>query len=289
LAGMINHPAGWAFVGMSLVYLSNISDLFGVPIQYRVLWSLAVEEHFYLLWPACVRKLRLRGTAIAAGTVCLLALGCRSLASRLGHDPFGTATWLVADGLGMGALIAVAARAFRESKTALWLLTAAAFLLAAGCFLIDRVVGHTLAGGALHITAYNSFCMGIVITTLQLGRRYTIRQPLLEFFGNISYGLYLVHMLCFDFYDHVMPKIWPVMANGKGHFGVMVFRFVVGGGLAVGIATVSRRFYEDPILRLKERLAPSPKRTQTQLDESSSITPAAWSDAEMAGFASPLG
>lgn len=80
---------------------------------------------------------------------------------------------------------------------------------------------------------------------------------MLEFFGEISYGLYLVHMLCFDFYDRMMPKIWPAISDAHGHFGLMVVRFLTAGTLAVGLSTVSRRYYEDPILRLKDRLAPS--------------------------------
>ena len=37
------------FIGLSLLYLSNLTPLFGVAMSYPVLWSLAVEEHFYLL------------------------------------------------------------------------------------------------------------------------------------------------------------------------------------------------------------------------------------------------
>jgi peptidoglycan/LPS O-acetylase OafA/YrhL len=40
----------------------------------------------------------------------------------------------------------------------------------------------------------------------------------------------------------------------------MVGRFLIAGGLAVGLAAISRRYYEDPILRLKDRLAPSEQR-----------------------------
>jgi len=259
MGGMINHPAGWSFIGLSLVYLANVTNLLGVPLQYRVLWSLAVEEHFYLLWPTCVRKLSLRGTAMAAGAICLFSLGCRIAASALGYDVYGYATWLVADGLGMGALLAIAARAFNQNRKVLWSIAGAAAIGSSGCFLIDRVFGRdsALAGGALHITGYNGFFASLVTATLLLGSRFSIRQPVLEFFGEISYGLYLVHMLCFDFYDHFAPKIWPHLANGTGHFGVMVVRFTVGGALAIAIATVSRRYYEEPFLRLKHRLAPS--------------------------------
>ena len=123
--------------------------------------------------------------------------------------------------------------------------------------MIDWITGHLVADGAFHITAYNSFCCAFLTITLLLESRFSIRQRMLEFFGEISYGLYLVHQLCFDFFDHVMPKIWPAISDGHGHFGLMVVRFLTAGGLAVGLSTVSRRYYEDPILRLKDRLAPS--------------------------------
>src|SRR5258708_484016 len=71
-AGLVQRHVSWAFLGLSAVYLSNVTDLFGVPMQYGVLWSLAVEEHFYLLWPAAVRALSLRRViACAAGVVAL--------------------------------------------------------------------------------------------------------------------------------------------------------------------------------------------------------------------------
>jgi len=256
-ARLINHPAGWAFIGLSLLYLSNITDYFGVPIQYRVLWSLAVEEHFYLLWPTCIRRLKLRGTAIVAVAICVAPLLCRMISSRLGHNPLGFETWFCADGLGMGALLAVTARMLRKSRLGLWLFAGGGLLLSAGCYLLDRIVGHVVADGSFHITAFNSFCCACVTVTLLLGSRFSIRQRMLEFFGEISYGLYLVHMLCFDFYDRVMPKIWPAISDGHGHFGLMVVRFLTVSAVAVGLSTVSRRYYEDPILRLKGRLAPS--------------------------------
>jgi len=70
--GWVNRQASWAFLGLSFFYLSNVTGLFGVPMQYGVLWSLAVEEHFYLLWPAAVRSLSRYRVAIAGVIICIL-------------------------------------------------------------------------------------------------------------------------------------------------------------------------------------------------------------------------
>ncbi len=56
LLGLL-HQASAAFLGLSFVYLSNVTGLFGVAMDYHPLWSLAVEEHYYIVWPSVVRKL----------------------------------------------------------------------------------------------------------------------------------------------------------------------------------------------------------------------------------------
>jgi len=58
-----------AFVGMSFIYLSNVTPLFGVTCDYGPLWSLAVKEHFYILWPTLVRRLSAHAVAWDAGWI----------------------------------------------------------------------------------------------------------------------------------------------------------------------------------------------------------------------------
>jgi peptidoglycan/LPS O-acetylase OafA/YrhL len=258
-SGIIDRSVSWGFLGLSVVYLSNVTPLFGVPIQYGVLWSLAVEEHFYLLWPACVRRLGLRGIAVLAGVVCLASLAARIVASELGYSPFAYYTWLVADGLAMGALLAIATRFFRQSRKVMWGIAGVAFALAAGCFLVDRIIGRVVAGGSFHVTGIDAFFAGVVTVTLLVGSRFAVRQPVLEFFGEISYGLYLVHILFFDLYDHFRGRFFQNFSSGEGHFGIMVFRFLVVAGCSVGFAYLSRWYYEEPFLRLKNRFSATPR------------------------------
>ena len=61
-----------AFVGLGCVFLSNVSPLLGVPMSYGPLWSLSVEEHFYLLWPTLVRRLGMRLISAAAALIIVL-------------------------------------------------------------------------------------------------------------------------------------------------------------------------------------------------------------------------
>ena len=47
--GMQEDSVSFAFLGLSAIYLANVTVFFGVPMQFGILWSLAVEEHFYLI------------------------------------------------------------------------------------------------------------------------------------------------------------------------------------------------------------------------------------------------
>ena len=125
----------WKFLGLSFVYLANLTPLFGVAIAYPVLWSLAVEEHFYLCWPMVVRQLTNRGILLTAAAVVavspLLRLLTYSICARNGRVSYEVFdyTWNSADGLACGAALAVWLREFRPGrKNVAWV---AAGLLAA--------------------------------------------------------------------------------------------------------------------------------------------------------------
>jgi peptidoglycan/LPS O-acetylase OafA/YrhL len=62
----------------------------------------------------------------------------------------------------------------------------------------------------------------------------------------------------FDLEDHFLKNRFPFLSPASEHFGVMVFHFCIAAGFTVGVACLSRWYFEEPFLRLKERLeAPS--------------------------------
>lgn len=258
--GMQGEDVSWAFLGLSAAYLANVTTLFGVPIQFGVLWSLAVEEHFYLVWPLIVRNVSRRGIGVVAAAIALAATLARIITWKLGGEYLAHYTWLVADGLALGSLLAVLMRGPLGTRKGLKFILFAAVLLSVLLIVPDLLNRRPLVGGSLHITALNLLCTAIVGGTLLLGTgscRSLARQPILQFFGEISYGLYLLHMLAFNIFDSLQYRFCPNIPSFKNHFGVTTVRFLICASLAIGSASLSRRYFESFFLRQKDRLPSS--------------------------------
>jgi peptidoglycan/LPS O-acetylase OafA/YrhL len=264
LLGLL-HQSSAAFLGLSFVYLSNVTSLFDVSMDYHPLWSLAVEEHYYIVWPSVVRKLGTRFLAMFTLVICVLVPVARAVSFHYGYfQGGGWYTWFNADGLAEGSLLAIALRSSINRKHAaagaMFLLTMAPILLIAGAPL-GLLSRQTMLGAGLQLTLVNTFFVGLLVLFLVLGsssRKGLVNSSTLQFFGYISYGLYLIHLMIFHLYDKVTRIFWPWLQPSLGHFDLIVLRFAVGGAVAVGLAYISRKYYEEWFLQLKERIAPQP-------------------------------
>jgi peptidoglycan/LPS O-acetylase OafA/YrhL len=252
---------GWPFITLSFFYLANVTQLFGVPAQYTALWSLAVEEHFYLLWPTAIRAFSRRTAAWCAVAIFAACPVFRAVAYWRGDDFGAGYTWLVADGLAIGALMGVLSRGRLAERGPMRQFSVACLLVAVGFFVLGAPFGvwrgSTFFGGVFRRTAVDLFCAGVLGVTLLLGTsrfKWIVRRPLLQWFGEISYGLYLVHMLAFDFVNHWIVRYFPALhAQLPTRPGLLFIRFLLAAGLAVGVAFLSRRYFEEWFLRLKDR------------------------------------
>jgi len=108
--------AHWPFAFVSLAFLANLSMLLHVPMDYAPLWSLGVEEQFYALWPAAVRRASNRAVVIIAACVFALTPLVRAIAFATGaRQGITYFTWYNFDGLALGACLAVAAHLPRKT------------------------------------------------------------------------------------------------------------------------------------------------------------------------------
>jgi peptidoglycan/LPS O-acetylase OafA/YrhL len=244
----------WRFLLLSTVFLANCAPLLGVPLQYGPLWSLAVEEHFYLLWPALVRKLFPGRLMLIISVIFVLSPLSREIGFALAHYPKDFAslyTWSNLDGLATGAFLGIWVRQpwFRREQ----LSRVALLLLLIGIDAFVMIVKYPRSEAAIGSTAFNLVSAGILSLALLVGTsrwKFLVDRPFLKFLGFISYGLYLVHLLTYrlaellfsHWFSQLIAAGWPTTA--------MLMRFVTGSILAIVVAYVSRRSLEEKFLRM---------------------------------------
>lgn len=247
-----------AYVALSAIYLANLTWIVGVGADYQVLWSLAVEEHFYFLWPALVRWLSAKRTAAMCVGIVVLTPLARMVAAHFGL-PVKSITWGELDGLACGAFIAAALR-FRawDRRQFAWL---SAGLVVLGTVVLlagipfGIITRRTWVGSALQETPFNLVFAGMLSAILLLGTSRWARfaaPSILRFFGDISYCLYLVHLLVFIAFDRLTLHFFHIELNRT--FSGLCIRFVISVSCTVAVACISKHLLEEPFLRLKSRL-----------------------------------
>jgi len=239
LATGVSH---WPFAFVSLAFLANLSLLLHVPVDYAPLWSLGVEEQFYALWPAAVRRASDRAIVVIAASVFAVTPLIRAIAFAIGaRGGIYYFTWYNFDGLALGACLAVAAHLPRNPFA-----TISAALLGSGVAMAIIVAAfgslsrNTIAGSALLPTILYLLFGGIIGLTLVAGSsRFAALVNIrpLQWLGFISYGLYLVHVLAFTLFDRFVP----IAQFDSAH---VLLRFAAAGGLAIAVATLSRNTIE---------------------------------------------
>jgi peptidoglycan/LPS O-acetylase OafA/YrhL len=281
---LVGGHTAWPSLLFNLFYCSNLSILFGIPFQYPVLWSLAVEEHFYLLWPVIIRRFTRRSVVYSLLFVGIACPILRSLDFWLGYSlgptDFGQGyTWLVADGIAMGALLAILARGRFQSRMGMRSLAIISLTISLTLFVGGAHSGilqqTRLLGTTLRQTALNFLFAGTISLALVLGSghwRSLVRWPLLEFVGTISYGLYLFHMVIFALVDYCWHRVFRTTASEATDFLSMMLRFVAGIGLTVLIAYLSRWYFEERFLQLKNRFDFGPRIVRGREDLSSAAS-----------------
>jgi peptidoglycan/LPS O-acetylase OafA/YrhL len=258
--------APWRFIVLSLLYCSNLTPLFGIAIAYPVLWSLAVEEHFYLIWPVLTRR-----TTLIQISICCIALILLSPISRLvsfylteknGYVSFvcNEYTWNSIDGLACGALFAVFLRMFNPSRRQLMRLMVGIAVVGLSLWIVGLPWGiwtrQRPLGAALQVVPWHFIFVALIGTALIFGtgpQKKLVHSKPLRFFGEISYGLYLYHLLIFDCLDYIAKRESLSWINTDATASLLL-RFAIASIAAIAISTASRRAFENRFLKMKSVL-----------------------------------
>ena len=238
----------WLYVLMAFFFASDLARLIGLGNQAMgPLWSLAVEEQFYLIWPFLVLALRPRALAIVA----LVLIVAEPIARVLTNGPLDL-PWFRLDGLAMGALIAIFARSRHFSRAAamgaVW-----AAIVAAGALLVIDARLHSASYGLVITEANLLFAAAIVRVLAVPGARWLapLRSRTARFIADTSFCAYLIHVPLLELARH-----WGAGSAYENPFLAAAVQAGVAIPLTFAVAALSRRYLELPFLRLKDRFAP---------------------------------
>lgn len=231
-----------------LRYAFFVQNLSMVPLPGTLgpTWSLAIEEQYYLLWAPLARWLRPRVLLVLLLSVFLsspfLRLGLSGAVSR-------THTLIHLDGIALGSLMALLLRLMPFAQ-ATWRKIAPVTAVSGGAALLyasHRFPAALDSGFALLFS-------GIVLAAIAFSGRHGVftspwRLSLLRFYGRISYGLYMIHILVFALLGNIDLTLERHGMNGN--LEIVAIRFVV----STLAASALWYGFEKPILRLKRYFA----------------------------------
>jgi peptidoglycan/LPS O-acetylase OafA/YrhL len=227
-------------------------------------WSLAVEEHFYFLWPLivwlCPRPVLLK---VCVGFI-LFAFGLRWLMYLEGANALAiyTLTPCRFDALAAGGFLAVAVRGeLRAEQSVAWLektgralgMSSAGFIVVTFALNSRTDFGRTLFR-PLRESAW-AFCfaalVAFAITTPKdsLGGRFFTSRPM-TFLGKYSYGLYVFHAMISYYMGTHNTLAWFEQWVPQ-HLSAIFVQASVGIGLSIAAALLSYHLFEKRFLALK--------------------------------------
>jgi len=256
----------WPYVA----YLSNWQTGTGLKDPGLIhLWSLAVEEQFYLVWPLLVLLCPPRRLIHASAAVCLLALGLRIAATgHIAPQIIFRMTPFRADALAGGAIIGVIFDSQRRAE-----LTKHFAIPAAGAVMLLALMFH--GSGYSQAVEYSVIVVACAVAIFLAAHHDPgfLRHPVLTTVGKYSYGMYVYHVL-------LGSLIWSGLKAFQRAVPLAALRwcYLPIAGLSVyALAWLSYRYFESPFLRLKGKFTTtdaSPVRMAPVVQHTDGVPPA---------------
>jgi peptidoglycan/LPS O-acetylase OafA/YrhL len=256
--------AAIAFAGHStgdlmrcLSYIFMLGNLYAVrhgwtsnPIS--PLWSISVEEQFYIIWPLLIKLTGEIGAWVGAAFFAITAFAVTLHLANAGSSS-NIEVWANSFVQFMmfaaGTMFALACRG-RTPNLPNWLrcvLPVAAFGLWFIATFVLKIRSEGKAPGGLGVPAgFVLVAVGCALLCASLLGIQARMPSVLVYLGKISYGLYVFHEFAMYIVSHGI--------NGTSIAGRLI-RIFLSLALTVLLAAISYRYFETPFLRMKDRLS----------------------------------
>ena len=230
-------------------------------IQAGYMWSLAVEEQFYLIWPIVVKyfKNSLAGICFAA-VVLGLILKIYLFTEGYNATTLYVMTFTHLDGLLLGSALAVLYLK-KEIDASMLLkfkyIACLSLLICITIFIIEKDFAfYSDLVSLFGISAVSILFCFLLITMLNSGDASTLNkifslEPVI-YVGKLCYGLYLVHHPIGLFVNEKIISHNSFMIKGS-YLPSLFLSILLSGALSILIAHLSYNLFEKHFLNLKKR------------------------------------
>jgi peptidoglycan/LPS O-acetylase OafA/YrhL len=229
-----------------LFFMANVAYVLGFAISsITPLWSVGVEEQFYLIWPHIVKRTTKYIRVFLFFCIIFILL---KISIYLIFTPsskiFMFMSYTRIDIMGMGA---VGAYLVYSNSKWLKIIYRKEIQILAWLALCISVFYHPLHVISFADKEINAIIYFILILNVSTNKEtlVTLENKFMNYLGKVSYGIYVYHMI-----------VIYVISSMLLSFQIELSPFVIYPGivlLTIGISALSYKYFETPFLKLKRK------------------------------------
>ena len=247
----------WLNFGLFMVIFPNLAlSIFGPFPNIGQLWSIGVEEQFYIVWPLFIKKTR-RPLRIILMVIFVLVLVKALILALDGIVTDKNWDWVIRffamtklESMAIGGL---GAWILYHKKHIFLRLAYHPFVQAlayAGIPILLYVTPSLIQNG-VHLIHSMFFLVIILNVSTNPNSFLKLENRVFHSLGKISYGLYMYHLLVITAVLHVAAPLFSE-PNRNGFAANLVF-YVLSFSISIAISYLSYHFFESRFVRMKSR------------------------------------
>lgn len=256
LGQAVNETATLPYYVLFISNFQQITNGFADSIVLNVLWSVGIEEQFYIIWPLLLSIIPQKHFLKAMAALILVTVVFRSFHAG-DFKTIHLHTLSVFSDLVIGGIVAWLAyyrqwfRTFLEglSRRTILLVYIAGFVV----ILFDYLLFTTPAGIVAERFVFALFFAFIIAEQNFCSNSFykMSNNRWLSKWGNYTYGLYCLHTVAIIISHIISEKILHL----QNEWALMGFDYAMGLPLSLLMAYLSYTYFESPFLRLKNKFA----------------------------------